>query len=122
MNNFEFCNPVKVVFGKGTIARLSSLIPERSNVLMLYGEGSIKKNNVYTQVTETLKNYRLMEFSGIEANPHYETCMKTRLHEYGIEEKDLDALTEPIDQLGWKLSEKGHIDTKAAREILSLRL
>ena len=28
MNNFEFCNPVKVVFGKGSIARLSALIPE----------------------------------------------------------------------------------------------
>jgi NADP-dependent alcohol dehydrogenase len=76
MNNFEFCNPVKVVFGKGTIARLSTLIPERNSVLMLYGGGSIKKNGVYTQVTEALKNFRLMEFSGIEANPHYETCMK----------------------------------------------
>ena len=28
MNNFEFCNPVKVVFGKGSIARLSALITE----------------------------------------------------------------------------------------------
>lgn len=26
MNNFEFCNPVKVVFGKGSIARLSALL------------------------------------------------------------------------------------------------
>ncbi|MDR1938143.1 MAG: iron-containing alcohol dehydrogenase [Tannerellaceae bacterium] len=76
MNNFEFSNPVKVVFGKGTIARLSTLIPEGSNVLMLYGGGSIKKNGVYTQVTEALKDCRLTEFSGIEANPHYETCMQ----------------------------------------------
>ena len=30
MNNFEFCNPVKVVFGKGSIARLSALIPEKN--------------------------------------------------------------------------------------------
>ena len=44
MNNFEFCNPVKVVFGKGSIARLSALIPEGSKVLMVYGGGSIKKN------------------------------------------------------------------------------
>lgn len=43
MNNFEFCNPVKVVFGKGSIARLSALIPEGSKVLMVYGGGSIKE-------------------------------------------------------------------------------
>jgi NADP-dependent alcohol dehydrogenase len=51
-----------------------------------------------------------------------EMGLKTRLHEYGIRETDLDALTQPIDALGWKLSEKGHIGTKEAREILSLRL
>ncbi|MDR1918979.1 MAG: iron-containing alcohol dehydrogenase [Tannerellaceae bacterium] len=76
MNNFEFANPVKVVFGKGTIARLSSLIPEGSKVLMLYGGGSIKKNGIYNQVTQALKDYSLAEFAGIEANPHYETCMQ----------------------------------------------
>ena len=36
MNNFEFCNPVKVVFGKGSIARLSALLPEGSKVLVVY--------------------------------------------------------------------------------------
>ncbi|WP_102408866.1 iron-containing alcohol dehydrogenase [Parabacteroides bouchesdurhonensis] len=76
MNNFEFCNPVKVVFGKGTIARLSALIPANSKVLMVYGGGSIKKNGVYTQVIDALKGFSVYEFSGIEANPHYETCMK----------------------------------------------
>ena len=52
MNNFEFCNPVKVVFGKGSIARLSALLPEGSKVLVVYGGGSIKKNGIYEQVTE----------------------------------------------------------------------
>ena len=51
MNNFEFCNPVKVVFGKGSIARLSALLPEGSKVLVVYGGGSIKKNGIYEQVT-----------------------------------------------------------------------
>lgn len=76
MNNFEFCNPVKVVFGKGTIARLSSLISKDNKVLIIYGGGSIKKNGIYEQVTKALKEYSLFEFSGIEANPHYETCMQ----------------------------------------------
>lgn len=76
MNNFEFANPVKVVFGKGSIARLSTLIPAGSNVLMVYGGGSIKKNGIYEQVTEALKGFEVTEFPGVEANPHYETCMK----------------------------------------------
>ena len=57
MNNFEFCNPVKVVFGKGSIARLSALIPEGSKVLVVYGGGSIKKNGIYEQVTAALKDF-----------------------------------------------------------------
>jgi len=75
MNNFEFCNPVKVVFGKGMIARLSALIPKQEKVLLLYGGGSIKKNGIYEQVKMALEGYSVTEFSGIEANPHYETCM-----------------------------------------------
>ncbi|MDR1200460.1 MAG: iron-containing alcohol dehydrogenase [Tannerellaceae bacterium] len=76
MNNFEFCNPVKVVFGKGTIARLSALIPEGLKVLVIYGGGSIRKNGIYEQVADALNNFQWLEFSGIEANPHYETCMQ----------------------------------------------
>ena len=76
MNNFEFCNPVKVVFGKGSIARLSALVPAGSKVLMVYGGGSIKSNGIYDQVTKALEGFEVTEFSGIEANPHYETCMK----------------------------------------------
>lgn len=76
MNNFEFCNPVKVIFGKGSIAKLPVEIPADSKVLILYGGGSIKKNGIYTQVTEALKGYDCTEFAGIEANPQYTTCMK----------------------------------------------
>lgn len=76
MNNFEFANPVKVVFGKGMIARLSALIPKGNRVMLIYGGGSIKKNGVYEQVTKALESFEVTEFSGIEANPHYETCMR----------------------------------------------
>ncbi len=76
MNNFAFCNPVKVVFGKGTIALLPELIPENKKVLLVYGGGSIKKNGIYSQVVEALSQYTVFEFGGIEANPHYETCLK----------------------------------------------
>ncbi|WP_080904870.1 iron-containing alcohol dehydrogenase [Parabacteroides sp. Marseille-P3160] len=76
MNNFEFSNPVKISFGKGAIARLPHLIPKGSKVLFIYGGGSIRKNGIYAQVQEALKDFDVLEFSGIEANPHYETCMK----------------------------------------------
>lgn len=87
MNNFEFANPVKVVFGKETIARLSALIPANSRVLMVYGGGSIKKNGIYDQVKEALQGFQVTEFAGIEANPHYETCMQAvaKVKEEGID-------------------------------------
>ena len=47
MNNFEFKNPTKILFGKGQIENLSKEIPENSKILMLYGGGSIKKNGIY---------------------------------------------------------------------------
>jgi NADP-dependent alcohol dehydrogenase len=76
MNNFSYYNPVKIIFGQGTISKLSQEIPAGSNILLIYGGGSIKKNGVYDQVTEALKGFQWKEFSGIEPNPHFETCMK----------------------------------------------
>lgn len=76
MNNFEFYCPTKMAFGKGSIAKLSELIDKNKKVLMIYGGGSIKKNGVYDQVKEALKNHTVFEFEGIEPNPTYETCMK----------------------------------------------
>ncbi|MEI8247880.1 MAG: iron-containing alcohol dehydrogenase [Lentisphaerota bacterium] len=76
MLNFEYQNPVRIVFGKGAIAELNRLVPADVSVLMLYGGGSIRKNGVYNQVTAALGKRRVLEFSGIEPNPLYETCMK----------------------------------------------
>ena len=76
MNNFEYKNPVKIIFGKGTIPKVSEEIPVGSKVLFTYGGGSIKKTGVYDQVKAALGPFEWFEFGGIEANPHYETCMK----------------------------------------------
>ena len=48
--------------------------------------------------------------------------IKTRLHEYGITEFDLDNLAAPVDEIGWKLGEHQNIDSRVVREILALRL
>lgn len=76
MNNFIYNNPVKIVFGKETISQLETLLPKDKKILFLYGGGSIKKNGVYDQVLNATKNFEVKEFSGIEANPTYETSMK----------------------------------------------
>ncbi len=76
MQNFTYCNPVNLVFGKGTIAQLSALIDPKAKILLTYGGGSIKKNGVYRQVKTALKKHNVVEFGGIEPNPLYETLMK----------------------------------------------
>ncbi|WP_077925056.1 iron-containing alcohol dehydrogenase [Wohlfahrtiimonas larvae] len=76
MKNFIYANPTKIIFGKGSIANITSEIPVSSNVLVLYGGGSIRSNGVYDQVMSALSDHTVLEFSGIEANPHYETCLK----------------------------------------------
>jgi len=76
MENFVYYNPVKIVFGKGNISQLENLIPDGAKVMITYGGGSIKKNNVYEQVISALKNHDIIEFGGIEPNPTYETCME----------------------------------------------
>lgn len=76
MLNFEFRNPVKILFGKGQIAKVASEIPAGARILMTYGGGSIKRNGVYDQVRSALAGRSLMEFGGIEPNPRYETLMK----------------------------------------------
>jgi NADP-dependent alcohol dehydrogenase len=76
MYNFEYKNPVKIIFGKDTISKVAAEIPKNAKILMTYGGGSIMKTGVYDQVMNALKGVKLLEFGGIEANPHYETCMK----------------------------------------------
>lgn len=76
MQNFTYCNPVNIVFGKGAISQINELIKPDAKVLLTYGGGSIKKNGVYRQVKSSLKKRKVFEFGGIEPNPLYETLMK----------------------------------------------
>ncbi|MTG96585.1 MULTISPECIES: iron-containing alcohol dehydrogenase [Myroides] len=76
MLNFELYNPTRLLYGKGQIASIGQLILPNSKILLAYGGGSIFKNGVYNQVTEALKDFEVIEFGGIEPNPHYETLVK----------------------------------------------
>lgn len=76
MYNFEYKNPVKIIFGKNTISKIANEVPKNAKIMLTCGGGSIKKNGVYSQVMNALKGAEIWEFEGIEVNPHYETCMK----------------------------------------------
>ena len=76
MNNFELYNPVNYIFGKDQIQKLAELVPASAKVLIAYGGGSIFKNGVHEQVTKALSEFEIVEFGGIEPNPHFETLMK----------------------------------------------
>ena len=76
MNNFEFQNPTRLIFGKGQIARLSQELPRDKKILVTFGGGSVKVNGVYDKVMAALEGFDFIEFWGIEPNPKVETLRK----------------------------------------------
>lgn len=75
MANFEFCNPTRVVFGRGQLARLADLVPADARVLLTYGGGSMHRNGVHAQVTAALGARLIAEIGGIRPNPAFEQLM-----------------------------------------------
>lgn len=76
MQNFQFMNPTKIIFGKGEVTKLSHEIPAGSKILITYGGGSVKKTGLLATIKTVLKDFTIGEFGGIEPNPVYETLMK----------------------------------------------
>lgn len=79
MNNFQFQNPTKLIFGKGQLNKLKTEIPAHGKrVLLLYGGGSIKRNGIYDQVIAQLneEGTYFVELSGVEPNPRLSTVNK----------------------------------------------
>lgn len=76
MLNFQFSNPTRIVFGKGTIAELSGLVAGNARVLLLYGGQSAEKNGTLAEVRAALRDRTFFEFGGIEPNPSFETLMR----------------------------------------------
>lgn len=90
MLNFEVINPTRIIFGKDQLERLPQLINEfstKKRILLAYGGGSIKSTGLFNKLMLHLKDFEVIEFGGIEANPQFTTLMK------GVElarEKDID--------------------------------
>ena len=78
LNNFNYSTPTKLIFGKGVIKELPNVIKQYGkNVLLTYGGGSIKKMGLYDEVHEMLKDFIVIELSGIEPNPKYNPSVIT---------------------------------------------
>lgn len=80
MNTFTYSYPVKVYFGEKAAANNleAELAEVGKNVLFAYGGGSIKKNGIYDELTDILKNAgkNVIEFTGIMSNPTYEKVLE----------------------------------------------
>lgn len=77
MENFNFKAYTEMIFGKGQISKLPEVMNRYGkNVLLAYGGGSIKKNGIYDNVKELLKNYNIIELDKIEPNPKIETVRR----------------------------------------------
>ncbi len=79
MNNFQYYNPVRIVFGEEQIAQLSKLVPTDARVLITYGGGSAQRTGTLDEVKAALAasgNRQVFEFGGIEPNPEFVTLLK----------------------------------------------
>jgi len=76
VNNFEFYNPTRIVFGKGQIKAIDELVPQSARVLILFGGQSARKHGTLDEVTAALGQRHIETFGGIEANPGYSTLMQ----------------------------------------------
>jgi alcohol dehydrogenase YqhD (iron-dependent ADH family) len=72
MENFVYYNPTKLFFGQDVVGKLAKNIPPQiQKVLLLFGQGSIKSNGIYDDITSQLKlaGVEWIEYSGIRPNP-----------------------------------------------------
>lgn len=81
LGDFTYSNPTKLYFGKNALDGLKAELDKYGNKVMLsYGSGSIKKNGIYDDVVEILKDCgkEIIEDAGVMPNPTveklYEGC------------------------------------------------
>lgn len=75
IGSFTYCNPTKLYFGKDALSNLNNELKKYgSNIVLVYGGGSIIKNGIYDAVKDILKNNgkKVAEISGVMPNPTLE--------------------------------------------------
>jgi len=72
MENFDYCNPTRIVFGPGVHSQVGELVkPHADRVLLHYGGGSIKRSGLYDAIAASLKaaGVAYVELGGVVPNP-----------------------------------------------------
>nr|WP_308667909.1 iron-containing alcohol dehydrogenase [uncultured Allisonella sp.] len=72
LGNFSYANPTKLYFGKDALSFLpGELANYGDRVALVYGGGSIKRNGIYDQIMDILKQAgkEVIEISGVMSNP-----------------------------------------------------
>ena len=72
MENFEFQNPTRILFGKGSEENVGEQVANYSkNILLHYGGGSIKTSGLFDRITSSLEKagVQWIELSGVKPNP-----------------------------------------------------
>lgn len=78
MRDFVFHNPTKIIFGRGTIPEIGRETARfGSHVLLVHGRGSIKTNNIYDRVIQSLAGagLKITEQGGVRSNPELD-CVR----------------------------------------------
>ncbi len=72
MENFRFCSPTRIIFGKGTQTEAGNESRKYSRKILLhYGSDRIKQSGLYDQVVTSLRaaSVDFVELSGVQPNP-----------------------------------------------------
>lgn len=74
MNNFFFCSPTELLFGKGAESEIGERLAARfpgGRVMLVYGGGSIKRTGLYDRVKASLgaAGLSVREKGGVQPNP-----------------------------------------------------
>lgn len=76
MNNFNYYNPTRIIFGKDRLNELNDFIQKGARVLVIYESKSLKKYKYTDKIINALKDYTVFEFWGIKSQPNFETLVK----------------------------------------------
>lgn len=73
MNDFIYYAPTKVFFGRDKHKDIGKIVKEYGfdNIMLQYGQGSVKKSGLYDEVMTSLNEYgiNVVEMGGVEPNP-----------------------------------------------------
>jgi alcohol dehydrogenase YqhD (iron-dependent ADH family) len=85
LGNFSYSNPTKLYFGEDSLNYLNEELPNYgTNVLLVYGGGSIKETGLYGKIISILKDNgkEVFEDAGVMPNPTvdklYEGCRRAK--------------------------------------------